>query len=127
MAGRTRHRPRTAPGAAARATRTRVRSMQSRRATIAVGLLLVGILSLGLWRVISGSEHQAFAKGATPAESYRVVAGDNYSLAVPGGVPAMLKHGIAQVAGQYGTGLGLTCEWSVNGSGNQALSVSSEQ
>ena len=99
---------------------------RSRRGALAVGLILIGLLSLGLWRVISGSEHQAFAIGATPAESYPVHEGDTYSLAVPGGVSALLKHGIPKVSGQNGDTVGLTCSWSVNGSGSQALSTTPE-
>ena len=98
----------------------------SRRASVAVGLVLIGLISLGLWRVVAGSEHQAFAPGATPPESSSVRVGHTYSLAVPGGVPAMLAHGIPQVSGQNGSTLGLTCEWSEDGSANQALAVSVE-
>ncbi|MCW2497156.1 hypothetical protein [Jatrophihabitans sp.] len=98
----------------------------SRRNAIAVGLILVGLLSLGMWRLVSGSEHQAFAKGATPPASSKVTAGDTYSLAVPGGATAMLDHGISKVTGAYGTVLGLTCQWSIDGSANQALTVSAE-
>lgn len=101
-------------------------STRSRRAAWGTGLLLIGLLSLGMWRVLSGSEHQAFAKGASPAQSYRVTTGNEYSLAVPGGVPALLKHGIPQVSGQNGLSLGLSCEWSVNGSATQALSLTVE-
>jgi hypothetical protein len=100
---------------------------RSPRAALAVGLLLIGLLSLGLWRVISGSEHQAFAKGATPAESYQVTEGKQYSLAVPGGVSAMHSHGIAELTDPSGSkSLALTCLWSVNGSGSQALNISIE-
>jgi hypothetical protein len=98
----------------------------SSRGAIAVGLLLIGLVSLGLWRVISGSEHQAFAIGATPAESYLVHEGDQYSLAVPGGVSALTKHGIQTINGQNGQSLALTCLWSVNGSGGQALNITTE-
>jgi hypothetical protein len=99
---------------------------RSPRAAFAVGLLLVGLLSLGLWRVISGSEHQAFAKGATPAESYQVTEGKEYSLAVPGGVSAMKSHGIPVVDTPNGKTLALTCLWSVNGSASQALNITIE-
>lgn len=99
---------------------------RSRRAALAIGLILIGLLSLGLWRVISGSEHQPFAVGASPAESYAVHEGDTYSLAVPGGVSALLKQGIPKINGQDGDTVGLTCSWSVNGSGSQALSINVE-
>ena len=99
---------------------------RSRRGAFGAGLLLLGLLTLALWRVVSGSEHQAFAKGATPAESYSVKAGSEYSIAVPGGVSAMLKHHIPKVPGQNGDTLGLSCEWSVGGSANQALALSVE-
>jgi hypothetical protein len=96
------------------------------RGAVAIGLVLIGLVSLGLWRVIGGSEHEAFAPGATPPESSKVTSGHSYSLAVPGGVQAMLRHGIQTVNGQNGSTLGLTCEWSVDGSANQALTVSVE-
>jgi len=99
---------------------------RTRRGAFGAGLLLLGLLCLALWRVVSGEEHQAFAKGATPADSYRVTAGNDYSLAVPGGVRAMLKHHIPKVPGPNGDALGLSCEWSVGGSANQALSLAVE-
>ena len=99
---------------------------RSRRGAFGAGLLLLGFLCLALWRVVSGAEHQAFAIGATPADSYAVKAGNDYSLAVPGGVRALVKHHIPQVPGQNGTVLGLSCQWSVGGSANQALSLAVE-
>jgi hypothetical protein len=100
--------------------------LRSNRAAIAVGLLLVGFLSLGLWRVVSGSEHQAFAKGATPPTASKVTEGKTYSLAVPGGVPALLSHGISQISGANGNQPALTCQWSIGGSASQSLVVSPE-
>lgn len=99
---------------------------RSSRGAIAVGLLLIGLVSLGLWRVVSGSEHQAFAVGASPADGYLVRQGDQYSLAVPGGVSALTKHGIPTINEQNGQSLALSCVWSVNGSGGQALNISTE-
>ena len=98
----------------------------SRRGTIAVGLVLIGFVCLGLWRVVGGSEHEAYAPGATPPESSKVTAGRSYSLAVPGGVQALRAHGIPEVSGQNGSTLGLTCEWSVDGSAHQSLTVNVE-
>jgi hypothetical protein len=72
--------------------------------------------------VASGSEHQAFAKGATPPSSSAVTEGHSYSLAVPGGAPAMLKHGIANLNGQ----LALTCDWSEGTGSPQSLPVNAE-
>ena len=100
--------------------------MNARRGTIAVGLLLIGLLSLGMWRVVSGSEHLVFAEGAKVPASSKVTAGHTYSLAVPGGVSAMVAHGVPEVTGQSGTTLGLVCTWSVDGSANQALTLSVE-
>jgi hypothetical protein len=95
---------------------------RSRKGGVAVGLLIVGLFCLAVWRVLSGSEHQAFAKGATPPASSAVTEGHTYSLAVPGGVPAMLSHGIAKLNSQ----LALSCDWSIGTGSPQSLPVSAE-
>jgi hypothetical protein len=101
-------------------------SAAARRSAIAVTLVVIGLLCLGLWRVLSGSEHQAFAKGATPPSSSAVTAQHQYSLAVPGGVPAMLSHGISSINSNGGTALALTCQWSIGGAASQGLPVTPE-
>ncbi len=94
------------------------------RGAVAAGLLLAGLACLGLWRVASGTEDLPFAKGAIAPASAQVTEAETYSLAVPGGVAAMMAHG---VAGPSGGTLGLSCLWSVGGSATQALSVSPER
>jgi hypothetical protein len=97
-----------------------------RKGTVAVVLLIAGVLCLGIWRVLSGSEHQAFAKGATPPTSSAVTSGHSYSLAVPGGVPAMVSHGISEIVSNGAQVLALTCEWSLGNGPTQSLAVSTE-
>ena len=87
----------------------------ARRAAIAVVLLLAGLALAAAFRVISGTEHQAFAVGAVPPSSTPVTEGKTYELSVPGGVPALKKKGVDVTTAQ--------CAWSVAGSGSQVLEV----
>ncbi len=95
--------------------------------------LLVGLALLGAWRVIGGSQNLPFDNGATPPSSVAVTAGKTYSLAVPGGVPAMLARGVPTRVLDEQTVINLQCTWSnaADGSGpagidDQPLSVSPE-
>lgn len=96
------------------------------RPTIATVLLLVGLASFGMWRVLSGSEDQPFAEGATPPQSAQVSLDHTYSLAVPGGVRAMLAHGVPTAGSSSGQLISLQCTWTSQGTSSQALSVSAE-
>jgi hypothetical protein len=93
------------------------------RGALGAGLLLAGLLCLALWRVLSGTENLAFTEGAGSPPAAHVTEGDTYSLAVPGGAPAMVAHG---VFGATGGPLSLSCEWSEGGSPTQSLSVTPE-
>lgn len=94
------------------------------RGALGAGLLLAGLLCLALWRVLSGSENLAFTDGAGAPPLAHVTEGNTYSLAVPGGAPAMIAHGVYGPAG--GT-LELSCDWSEGGSQPQSLSVTPEK
>jgi hypothetical protein len=97
------------------------------RVAVAAALLLVGLLGLGLWRVLSGSENLPFSQGATPPTSVHVTKDKTYTLAVPGGMKAMLARGVAAASSANGQTLGLQCNWSAGASTDaQALSVSAE-
>lgn len=87
----------------------------ARRAVIATVLLLLGIALAAAYRVVSGTQHQAFSVGAVPPASSQVTEGKTYQLATPGGVRALKKRGLDVNAPQ--------CEWSVDGSGAQVLQV----
>jgi hypothetical protein len=87
----------------------------ARRAAIAAVLLLVGVALAAGYRVVSGTQRQAFSVGAVPPSSSRVTEGKTYQLAVPGGVTALQKHRVNVTTPQ--------CEWSLGGSGNQLLQV----
>ena len=92
-------------------------------AALGVGLLLAGVLSLGLWRVLSGGENLPFADGAAHPPAAHVTEGDTYSLAAPGGVRALIAHG---VYGEPQGTLNLECQWSLGRAPSQALNVSAE-
>src|SRR4051812_4918525 len=93
------------------------------RGAIGAGLLLAGLFCLALWRVLSGSENLAFTEGAGTPPVAHVTEGDTFSLAVPGGAPAMITHG---VYGAPGGTLSLNCDWSVAGSVPETLAVTPE-
>lgn len=96
-------------------TTSRSASSIGRRAAVAAVLLLLGIGFAAAYRVISGTQHQAFSAGAVPPASSQVTEGKTYQLAVPGGVSGLKKRGLDVSTPQ--------CEWSVDGSGSQVLQV----
>lgn len=85
------------------------------RAVAAVVALLLGLAMLGLWRVVSGSQDLPFDKGATPPSSVQVTKGRSYTLAVPGGVPAMIAHGMPTRSTSDQQVIVLECTWSPGG------------
>jgi hypothetical protein len=87
----------------------------ARRAVVATVLLLLGVGLAAAYRVISGTQRQAFSVGAVPPSSSQVTEAKTYQLAVPGGVTTLKKRGANVTAAQ--------CEWSVGGSGSQLLQV----
>jgi hypothetical protein len=87
----------------------------SRRGGLAVLLLLVGLLSWGLFRVVSATEHHVFSVGASAPSTVAVHAGASYDIAVHGGVDALTKAHASPSTPQ--------CAWSSNGAGLQLLQV----
>jgi hypothetical protein len=96
------------------------------RGAVGAVLLLLGLASLGGWRLLSGIQSQPYASGATPPTSVHVTEGHSYSLAVPGGVGAMIRAGVPTTPTRNGAQLGLECSWSIHGAAAQALTVSAE-
>lgn len=98
------------------------------RALAAVAALLIGVALVGAWRVLGGSQSLPFDSGATPASSVHLTRGHTYSIAVPGGIRAMLAHGVPTrtIGGQ--DVVNLQCTWSqpTSPSAAQPLSVSAE-
>ena len=99
------------------------------RVVVAVAALLIGLAGLGVWRVASGSQNLPFDDGAAPPTSVTVRKDVTYSLAVPGGVNAMVARGVPvrSTAGQEVPAL--QCTWSStgpNGSSGLALDVTAE-
>lgn len=93
---------------------------------IAAALLLVGLAGFSLWRLVSGSEDLPFADGASPPSAL-VTNDHSYSLAVRGGVRAMLAHGVPTAGGSSDRLISLQCTWRSQNTENQALSVSAER
>jgi hypothetical protein len=100
----------------------------ARRGAAAV-LLLLGVVLAASFRIISGTEHHAYAVGAAAPAGVRVTQGTGHELATPGGVHTALARGIAQVPGSNGAAahLALDCTWTTGGSAGQALPVVAEQ
>ncbi len=82
------------------------------RAVAAVVALLLGLAMLGVWRVVSGNQDLPFDKGATPPSSVQVTKGRSYTLAVPGGVPALIAHGMPTRSTGDQQVVALECTWS---------------
>lgn len=82
------------------------------RAITAVVMLLAGLALLGVWRVVSGNQDLPFDKGAVPPASVQVTKGQEYALAVPGGVPAMVARGVPTRTTGDQTVIALECTWS---------------
>jgi hypothetical protein len=85
----------------------------ARRALVAILLLVAGLVLAGAYRVVSGTEHTAYASGGEPPSTSAVTEGKTYGLSVPGGVPSLRKHG-ADVNSPE-------CQWSAPGAGTQVL------
>ena len=93
---------------------------------VATALVLVGLASWGLWRVLSGNEDLPFAENATPPTTVHITSDHDYTLAVPGGVKAMLARGILSAGANGNRTISLDCTWSLQSGGQQALTVSPE-
>jgi hypothetical protein len=85
------------------------------RAAAAAGLVVAALLFGALFRILSGTEHHAFAKGAVAPNGTHVTIGQTYTLSTPGGVKKLMGRGVDVNTAQ--------CEWSVGGSAGQALTV----
>ncbi len=96
------------------------------RVAVAAALLLIGLASWGLWRVLSGTEDLPFAQSASPPTSAHVTKDKTYSLAVPGGVRAMLAHGVPLANSNSGQTLALHCSWSPGAGETRTLALSPE-
>jgi hypothetical protein len=96
------------------------------RGVVGVVLVLVGLACFGLWRVLSGTGNQPWDKGASAPPSAQVTAGGTYSLAVPGGVPAMLARGVPVAQNGGNQTISLQCWWSPVAGERQSLDVSPE-
>ncbi len=92
------------------------------RSVLATALIVLGVLGLIGWKLASGNEALPYANSAAPPASVEVTRGHTYSIAVPGGVDAMLAGGIP--AASDGT-LALTCSYAT-GQASTPLNVSAE-
>jgi hypothetical protein len=96
------------------------------RGAVAAVLVLVGLAGLGLWRVLSGTGDQPWDKGASAPPSAQVTAGRTYSLAVPGGVPAMLARGVPVAQNGGNQTISLQCFWTPVAGERLSLDVAAE-
>jgi hypothetical protein len=104
-----------------------VRRGGATRVAVAAALVLIGLASFGAWRVLSGSEDLPFADGATPPSSALVTKDKTYSLAVPGGVRAMLAGGVPVAAANGNQTISLQCTWATGDTTDaQTLTVAAE-
>ena len=85
--------------------------------SVAVVLLLLGIVFAGLYRIADGSERHSYNAGALAPDYVHVTAGKQYEISTPGGVPALLEHGVA--VGQ------IMCSYRLGAGSSSALSVTS--
>jgi len=85
------------------------------RAAAATALIIAGVLFGALYRIVSGTEHHAFAVGAVAPNTAHVTLDQTYTLSAPGGVTTLRARGVDVNTAQ--------CEWSVGGSASQALAV----
>jgi len=85
------------------------------RAAVATGLIIAAVLLGALYRIISGTEHHAFAQGAVAPNTSHVTRGQSYTLSAAGGVTALKARGVDVSTAQ--------CEWSTGGTASQALVV----
>lgn len=86
-----------------------------RKAAFAVVLVAIGLFCCGMFRVVSQTEHHAYASGSAP-NTVKLTAGTQYILAVRGGAPSLSERGVDVTTPE--------CTWSVGGTEAQALTVS---
>jgi hypothetical protein len=84
-------------------------------AVAATGFIIAALLFGALYRIVSGTEHHAFAPGAVAPGTVHLTQGKNYMLSVAGGVKDLQARGLDVATPQ--------CEWSVGGGASQALTV----
>lgn len=73
----------------------------------------MGLVLAGLYRLVSGGEHTAYASAGVPPATAHVTDGKTYELSVPGGVRTLQKRG-ADVNSPE-------CQWSAPGAAGQVL------
>lgn len=98
------------------------------RAAAAVVALLLGLGLVGAWKLLDGSQNLPFDSGATPPSAVQLTRGHTYSIAVPGGVGAMLAHGVPTRVVNGQTVMNLQCTWTRAGqaASGQPLTVAAE-
>ena len=84
-----------------------------RRAVAAIALLVAGLVLAASYRVVSGTEHTAYASGGEPPPSSHVTEGTTYGLSVVGGVRALQQRGANVTSPE--------CQWSAPGGAGQVL------
>ncbi len=95
-------------------------------AAVGAVALLAGVVCLGLWRLTGATEKQPYTPDAQPPRSVMVTQGQAYSIAVPGGVPALLAAGVPVTTGQNAQSPDLECDWASGGGAAESLKVTPE-
>jgi hypothetical protein len=98
--------------------------MRRARPVTAAALLAVGVLSLLLWSWTRGNEALPYTTGAAPPAAAHVTRDAQYSLAIPGGVHALLARGAPAGAGS--SALTLTCSWTGSDTAPEPLTLTPE-
>lgn len=95
------------------------RRRRSRRTVVAAVTLLAGLVALLMWHLVSSGDHLPYRDGATPRPA-QLTKENTYSLAVPGGVRAMLRAGVPTRSENGTDVISLECTYARSGSAGQS-------
>lgn len=94
------------------------------RAAVAAVLLLVGIVTLAGGDLLRSQQSLPYAPDAAPPQPAQVTRGQTYSLAVPGGVNALIARGAATRSSD--SQVAVECTWTRGSSTPQPLTLTAE-
>jgi hypothetical protein len=94
------------------------------RTVLAAVLLLVGIVALAGGNLLRSHESLPYSSDAPPPQAAQVTRDQTYSLAVPGGVKALVGRGADTQSGD--SQVALLCTWTLGSSTPQPLALTAE-